>query len=83
MKKLEGQIAEVMKEIIYDGDTVIEIEGEKYYLSLAKESETTVMQDVEADPELKQRLLKAKKDISTGKTYTTEKVTEMIEQGKL
>jgi hypothetical protein len=83
MKKLEGQIAEVMKGIIHDGDTVIEIDGKKYYLSLIEEPETTVAEDVEADPELKQKLLQAKKDILYGKTYTTEEVIEMIDQEEL
>ncbi|MDC3425140.1 hypothetical protein NC797_11550 [Aquibacillus sp. 3ASR75-11] len=36
MKKLEGQVAEVIKGIIHDGDTVIEVDGKKYYLSLLK-----------------------------------------------
>jgi hypothetical protein len=83
MKKLEGQIAEVMKGIIHDGDTVIEIDGKKYYLSLIEEPETTVGEDVEVDPELKQKLLQAKKDILYGKTYTTEEVIEMIDQEEL
>jgi hypothetical protein len=83
MKKLEGQIAEVMKRIIHDGDKVIEIDGKKYYLSLIEETETTVAEDVEVDPELKQKLLQAKKDILHGKTYTTEEVIEMIDQGEL
>lgn len=83
MKKLEGQFAEVMKDIIHDGDTVIEIDGKKYYLSVIEEPETTVEEDVEADPELKQKLLQAKRDILDGKTYTTEEVVEMIDQGEL
>jgi uncharacterized protein YlzI (FlbEa/FlbD family) len=83
MKRLEGQSAEVMKGIIHDGDTVIEIDGKKYYLVLTEEPETTVAEDVEADPDLKQKLLQAKKDILDGKTYTTDEVIEMIDQGKL
>lgn len=83
VKKLEGQIAEVIKGIIHDGDSVVEIDGKKYYLSLAEEPDTTVTEDVETDPELKQKLLQAKKDILDGKTYTTEEVIEMIDQGEL
>ncbi|WP_373893284.1 hypothetical protein [Virgibacillus sp. CBA3643] len=83
MKKLKGHIAEVMKGIINDGDSVIEIDGKKYYLFLTEEPETTVTEDVEADPELKQKLLQAKKDILDGKTYTTEEVIEMIDQGEV
>ncbi|MFC7394614.1 hypothetical protein [Scopulibacillus cellulosilyticus] len=83
MKKLEGQMAVVLKEFIQNGDTVIEIDGKKYYLSLIEKPETTVADDVEADPELKQKLLQAKKDILDGKTYTTDEVIEMIDQGEV
>ncbi|WP_449355532.1 hypothetical protein ACUL41_06225 [Virgibacillus natechei] len=47
------------------------------------EPETTVTEDVEADPELRQKLLQVKKDILDGKTYTTEEVIEMIDQGEV
>jgi len=50
---------------------------------LTEKPETTVAEDVEADPELKQKLLQAKMDILHGKTYTTDEVGEMIDQGKL
>lgn len=83
MKKIEGQMADVMKEIISAGDSVVEIEGKKYYLSLIEKPETTVADDVEADPELKQKLLQAKMDILNEKTYTTDEVVEMIDQGEL
>ena len=83
MKKIEGQIADVIKEIISAGDSVVEIEGKKYYLSLIEKPETTVADDVEADPELKQKLLQAKMDILNGKTYTTDEEVEMINQGEL
>ncbi|MYL57206.1 hypothetical protein GLW20_06775 [Virgibacillus halodenitrificans] len=83
MKKIEGQMAEVMKEIISNDNSVVEIEGKKYYLSLIEKPESTVAEDVEADPELKQKLLQAKMDILHGKTYTTEEVVEMINQGEL
>ena len=83
MKKIEGQMADVMKEIISAGDSVVEIEGKKYYLSLIEKPETTVADDVEADPELKQKLLQAKMDRLNEKTYTTDEVVEMIDQGEL
>ncbi len=59
------------------------IEGKEYYLSLIEKPETTVADDVEADSELKQKLLQAKMDILNGKTYTTDEVVEMIHQGEL
>ena len=39
MKKFEGHIAEMMKEIISDGDSVVEIDGKQYYLSLIQKPE--------------------------------------------
>lgn len=83
MKKLEGPIAEEMKKIICDGDSIIEIDGKKYYLSLIETPSTTVADDVEKNPKLKEKLLQAKEDISNGKTYSTEDVAEMIDQGEL
>lgn len=83
MKKLEGHAAELMKEIILAGDSVVEIDGIKYYISIVEESKTTVKEDVENDEELKQKLLQAKKDIMEGKVFTTEEVLEMIEQGEV
>lgn len=83
MKKLEGRLAEEMKKIINDGHSVIEIDGQRYYLSLIEKPTTTVAEDVEAFPELKQKLLRAKQDILNGETYTTENVAEMIDQGEL
>jgi len=59
------------------------IEGKKYYLSLIEKPETSVADDVEADPELKQKLFQAKSDILNGKTYSTVEVEEMINQGEL
>lgn len=61
MKRLEGQIAEVMKEIIDDGDYIVEIDGRKYYLSVLEEAETSVAEDVKNDLELQQKLFQAKK----------------------
>ncbi|WP_438313012.1 hypothetical protein [Sporosarcina sp. FA9] len=83
MKKIEGHIAEVMREIISDGDSLVEIDGKKYYLSLIEKPETTVAEDVEANQELKQKLGQAKMDIMNGRTYTTNEVVEMIDQGEL
>ncbi|WJY28311.1 MULTISPECIES: hypothetical protein [Sporosarcina] len=83
MKKIEGHMAESLEETIADDKSVVEIEGEKFYLSLIEKPESTVVEDVEADPDLKQKLLQAKMDILHGKIYTTEEVVEMINQGDL
>ena len=70
MRKLKGYATEVIKDIIRKGESVFE-------------SETTLGEDVEQDPELKQKLLQAKKDILEGKVYSTEDILEMIQQGEL
>lgn len=43
------------EKIIYDGDSVVEIDGKKYYLFLIEKPETMVAEDVETYPELKQK----------------------------
>ncbi|MFA9556397.1 hypothetical protein ACERII_03680 [Evansella sp. AB-rgal1] len=83
MRKLNGYEAELIKSIILDGESVIELDGKKYHLSLIEKPETTVKEDIDADPELKQKLLQAKKDIVDEKVYSTEDVLEMIEQGEI
>ena len=83
MRKLNGYAAEVIKEIICEGDSFFEVDGKRYFLTLIEEPETTVEEDVECDPDLKQKLLQAKKDILEGTVFSTDEVLEMIEQGKL
>lgn len=83
MRRLDGYAAKIIKEMIHEGETIFEIEGKKYNLTLIEESETTVKEDVELDPDLKQKLLQAKKDILEGEVYSTDDVIEMIEQGEL
>ncbi|MGG5253423.1 hypothetical protein ACQYAD_07995 [Neobacillus sp. SM06] len=83
MKKLNGFAAEVIKEMIYEGESVFEIDGKRYYLSFIEKPETTEKEDVELNQDLKQKLLQAKKDIAEGNVFTTDGVLEMIEQGEL
>ena len=83
MRKLNEYEAELIKSIVCDGESVVEMDGKKYYLTLVEEPETTVQEDVDADSELKQKLLQAKKDILDGKVYSTDDVLEKIDQGEL
>ena len=83
MKKLNKYEAEIIKEMIREGESVFEVDGKKYALSLIDESKTTVGEDIEANPELKEMLLQAKKDILEENIFSTDEVIEMIEQGKL
>ncbi|MCQ6280256.1 hypothetical protein [Bacillus sp. EB600] len=50
---------------------------------LSAEPETTGVEDVELDPELKQKLLYTKGDIAECKVFSTDEILEMIEQGEL
>ncbi|UFT98914.1 hypothetical protein KO561_17225 [Radiobacillus kanasensis] len=83
MRKLNGYVAEILKEMIREDESFFEIDGKRYFLSLIDEPETSVREDVEHDPELKQKLLQAKKDILEGRNFSTDEVIEMIEQGEL
>lgn len=83
MKKIHGYAAEIIKEMIREGESVFEIDGKKYLLSLIEDSGTTVEEDVENDLDLKQKLLQAKKDIFEGNVFSTDEIVEMIEQGEL
>ncbi|GGM18978.1 hypothetical protein GCM10011351_00940 [Paraliobacillus quinghaiensis] len=83
MRKLDGYEAELIKSIIHDVESVIELDGKKYHLTLIEKPESTVKEDVNADAELKQKLLQAKKDVLDGNFHSTEDVLEMIEQGEL
>ncbi|KAA9014566.1 hypothetical protein [Niallia endozanthoxylica] len=57
MKRLNGYAAVLIKEIIREGESIFEIKGKKYFLSLIQESETTVNEDVEGNTKLKQKPL--------------------------
>jgi hypothetical protein len=83
MKKLNGYAAEVIKQMIREGESIFEIDGKRYSLSLIEQPETTISEDIEFDHELKQKLLQAKKDISEGNVFSTDEVLEMIEQGEV
>ncbi|WP_047984362.1 hypothetical protein [Ornithinibacillus californiensis] len=83
MKKLEGYAAEVIKDIIRDGDAAFELDGKRYQVISLESPITTVKEDVEADPGLEKKLHQAKKDILNNQVYSTDEVLEMIDQGEL
>ncbi|WP_164670817.1 hypothetical protein [Virgibacillus doumboii] len=83
MKKLKGNAAEIMKNIIHDEESVYEIDGKRYHLAVIEEPETTIQEDIESAPELEGKLRQAKKDISSGNVYSTDDVLKMIDQGDL
>ncbi|MEX1031170.1 MAG: hypothetical protein WDZ91_14170 [Paenibacillaceae bacterium] len=86
MKKLEGQQAEVIKGIINEGETIFELEGNRYEISVISKKDlrsTTVKEDVENDPELMDILLQAKRNIQDGKYHTSDEMREMIRRGEI
>ncbi|RWR09276.1 hypothetical protein QNH23_13315 [Siminovitchia fortis] len=83
MKKIEGYAAELMKDIIYDGESVLEIEGKRYHITFFEEPETTVNEDIETDPELKGKLIQAKREIKDGHVFSTVDVLKMIDRGEI
>ncbi|MBM7571330.1 hypothetical protein [Aquibacillus albus] len=86
MKKVDAQAAKVLEDIFKDKDQSFELNGRKYKIVAIDnkdDSETTVAEDVERDPELKQKLLQAKKDIEERNYYTSEEMREMIRSGQV
>lgn len=83
MKKLEDKEAKLIKDIISEKDTVIEMDGKRYYISLIEESQTKVNESVEADPDIRREIEQTKKNILNGKDFAIDDVVEMIDLGKL
>ncbi|RKQ28344.1 hypothetical protein [Oceanobacillus halophilus] len=86
MKKVDGEAARVLEDIIQDKDQSFEFNGRQYKIVAIDNKddfETTVVEDVEKNPELKQKLLQAKKDIEEGSYYTSEEMREMIRSGQI
>lgn len=81
MFKLNDEEAKLIRSWINEKESVVEVDGEKYLVTIDR-IESTVREDVEADPELKQSILRAKRDVAEGNVYTTEELLEMIENGE-
>lgn len=86
MRKLEGQQAELIKGIINEGETIFEIDGSRYEISVISKRDlrrTTVKEDVENDSELMDILMQAKRNIQDGNYNTSEEMREMILRGEI
>jgi hypothetical protein len=86
MKKVDAKAAKVLEDIFQDKDQSFELNGRKYKIVAIDNKddvETTVAEDVERDPELKRKLLQAKKDIEEGNYFTSEEMREMIRSGQV
>lgn len=85
-EKVDGQAAKILEDIIQDKDQSFEFNGRQYKvvaIDNKSDLETTVKEDVEKDPELKQKLLQSKKDIEEGNYFTSEEMREMIRSGQI
>lgn len=79
LKKLEGDHAELFKTWFHSKkDTIVDIEGKHY---LIKPLENVVQEEIESDLELKALIMQAKKDISSGRVYSTDDIIDAIEKG--
>lgn len=86
MKKVDAQAAKVLEDIFKEKDQSFELNGRMYKIVAIDNKdnfETTVAEDVERDPELKRKLLQAKKDIEEGNYFTSEEMREMIRSGQV
>jgi hypothetical protein len=86
MKKVDALAAKVLEDIFQEKDQSFELNGRKYKIVAIDnkdEIETTVAEDVERDPELKRKLLQAKKDIEHGNYFTSEEMRDMIRSGQI
>lgn len=86
MKKLKGMQAEFIKDIVREGETIFEIEGNQYEISEISKKDlriTTVKEDVENDSELMDILMQAKRDIQDKNYNTSEDMRKMIRRGEI
>ncbi|HLS10509.1 hypothetical protein [Lentibacillus sp.] len=86
MRKIDAQTARILEDIIQDNDQSFEFNGRQYKiiaLDNNADTETTVAEDVEKYPDLKQKLLQAKKDIENENYFTTDEMREMIRKGQI
>jgi len=81
LKKLQGYDAKLIKEILKDEDSVIEIDDKKYVVSLIEKPKIPISDESENKPRKKVQQMKL--DILNGKEFAIDDVVEMMDQGKL
>ena len=81
-KKLQGLDAELFKKWVNQStDTIIDVDGKRYLVKVLEEN--VVKKEIESDPELKEMLKRANKDIEEGHLYSTDDIIEAIERGEI
>ena len=81
MKKLKEQEASLIKGIINQDGSVIEMDNKRYYLSLIEEPELS-MDKKATCPEVEKKIKNAKQDILTGDCKIDD-VVDMMDRGVL
>lgn len=83
MKKLRSNEAKLIKDIIREDDSVIEMDNKRYYVSLIEEMKTINCGSIESDPKVMRKFEQTKKGILNGKDFAIDDVVEMIDLGHL
>ncbi|MFV8826784.1 hypothetical protein [Alkalihalobacterium sp. APHAB7] len=81
-KKLYGKDAQTFKKWVNQGaETIIDIDGQRYLIQALQESRVKI--EIESDPELREMIKRADKDIENGNLFNTEDILEAIERGEI
>lgn len=82
LKRLEGTDAEQFQRFIGDENTIVVVDGIPYLVARLPFMNDIGL-EIEADPELKASIGRAKQDIKSGRVYSTEDAIEMLERGEI
>ncbi len=82
LKRLEGTDAEQFQRFIGDENTIVLVDGTPYLVARLPFLNEVGL-EIEADPELKASIERAKQDIKAGRVYSTEEAIEMLERGEI
>jgi hypothetical protein len=82
LKRLEGADAEQFQRFIGDENTIVLVDGTPYLVARLPFMHE-IGPEIEADPELKTSIERAKQDIRAGRVYSTEEAIEMLERGEI
>ncbi|WP_284139145.1 MULTISPECIES: hypothetical protein [unclassified Virgibacillus] len=82
MRKLKRSEAKLIKDIVHQNHTVIEIDNKRYFLSLVEEPEP-MKQPSKTNTKLAQKYVQTKLDILRGRNFSIDDVVEMMDNGVL
>ena len=82
LKRLESTDAKQFQRIVGDENTIILVDGTPYFVARLPIMNEVGL-EIEADPELKGSIERAKQDIKAGRVYSTEEANKMLENGEI